>query len=170
MLLPKLTFYVQSSKVTILNNFGMSSLTEVLRSSLTIRPPMPFSREALSLLHVAFSLVRGAITDLHAVVPLLHGHDDVMMMLQMPLQTDVLRVLVRAEVAGEPTLTTALEAHVSCQVVLQGVSLAASGALKRLTFAVARMLLGACSWPVDLRGRAVRSSPVDRGIEARVKT
>lgn len=94
------------------------------------------------------------------------------MMRQMPPQTDVLRVLVRAEVAGEPTLTAALEAHVSCQVVLQGVSLAAGGALKCLIFPVARTLR-VHSWLAHLRGCGVRSSVVNRGrfrmVEARVK-
>lgn len=109
------------------------------------------------------------------VVSLLYGHHNVVMMRQVPAQTDVLRVLVRAQVAGESSLTAALEAHVSCQVVLQRVPLPAGGTLESLIFAVAG-IPRARSNCGDLRGRGggVSLSAVDRGIfwgmEALVKT
>jgi len=47
-----------------------------------------------------------------------YRHHNVVMMRQVPTQTNVLRILVRTQVTGESTLTAALKAHVSCQVVL----------------------------------------------------
>lgn len=120
-------------------------------------------------------LIDVSIVHLPRVVSLLHGHHNVVMMRQVPTQTDVLRVFVRAQVAGKSSLTAALEAYVSCQVVLQRVSFSAGNTLdgRCLIFSVAgiprtRSNIG------GLRGhRFVNFSVVDdrifRGMEALVK-
>lgn len=102
-----------------------------------------------------FSLVDDAIVQL----PLLHRHHDVVMVRQVSAQTDVLRVLVRAQVAGESSLAAALETHVPRQVVLQRVPLAAGGALQSPIFGVAGAPRARSD---DLRGRGVRLPAVDR--------
>lgn len=53
---------------------------------------------------------------------------------------------------GESSLTAALEAHVSCQVVLQRVSLPTGGTLESLIFRVAGILRARSNRCVDLRG------------------
>lgn len=78
------------------------------------RRHLPTKPSCTSLLLIDVSIVHLP----RAVVSLLNGHHDVVMMRQVPTQTDILRILVRAQVTGESTLTAALEAHVSCQVVL----------------------------------------------------
>lgn len=92
-----------------------------------------------------------------------------MMVPQVSAQTDVLRVLVRAEVASESSFAVALEAHVSCQIVLQRVLPAAGGTLKVLFFRVAGAF--GVLYPGDLRGRGAQFSVVDisRRMETLVK-
>lgn len=91
------------------------------------------------------------------------------MVRQVPAQTDVLRVLVRTEVARESSLAAALEAHVSCQVVLQRVLLPAGGTLETLIFRAAGILRGRPRRLGDLREDDVRFSAVVRGCVRRVE-
>jgi len=80
-------------------------------------------------------LVNGSIVHSSwSVVSSLHGYGDVMMMRQMPLQTNVLRVLVWTQVTGKSSLTAAFETHVPRQIMLQRIFLPAGGALQILIF------------------------------------
>ena len=62
---------------------------------------------------------------------LLHLPDvDVVMMQEMPVQTRILCVLVRAQVTSKPSLTTAFELNVAQQIVFEGITLATRPALQ----------------------------------------
>jgi len=92
--------------------FGMCFWHEFFLFSICLqRLPTKFSCSTFLLIDSIVHLPR-------VVISLLYGHHNIVMMRQVPLQTNILRVLVRTQVARESSLTATFEAHVSCQVVL----------------------------------------------------
>lgn len=87
--------------------YGCSFFRFVLNIFLMLRSP-----------HAHRLLIDDSIVHLPRHISPPYRHHNIVMMRQVPTQTNVLRVLVRTQVTGESTLSAALKAHVSCQVVL----------------------------------------------------